>query len=379
MRSLVITPTPTHPTHQGNRARVAQIATALRRRGPVEILYSAIDGAEPETLAAMRDAWDGVHVVPPVSVRPRRAVPSHWGVDEWVAPQLVVAARALAATTRYDVVVANYVWCSLLLECFDAPGTVRVLDTHDVFADRHGLARAAGLSPHWFHTTAAEEARGLARADVVLAIQPAEAAHFARLSAAPVRLLEYAPPPVTLPPRADGGRVVGYFGSANPWNVASLTAFDRLLATREGFADARFLLLGGITRAIVAPRVFQPAGTVADVADAYAAIDLVVNPMVGGTGLKIKTVEALAHGRAVLATRDGGAGLEALGPDLALADPTALADRLARVLARPGGIAEVAARQAPRYAAFQAGVAARLAALVDGWAVGWAVGAGGGR
>lgn len=370
MRSLVITPTPTHPTDQGNRARVAQIAQALRRRGPVEVLYSAIDGAGRETLEAMGAAWDGVHVVPACDVRPRRRAPGHWGLDEWVAPQLLEAARALAAGTHFDVVVCNYVWCSLLLCCFDQPGTVRVLDTHDAFGDRHRMTRAAGLRAHWFYTTPSEEARGLDRADVVLAIQPAEARDFAARCSARVELIPYAPPPRSSPARARNSRIVGYFGSANPWNIASLTAFDRLLADRTDLGDARFLLLGGIAQAVGTPRIFQPVGRVEEAADAYAEVDLIVNPMVGGTGLKIKTVEALAHGRAVLSTADGGVGLESCGVDLMLPNLAALAERLADVLATPDGIAAVARAQAPRYAAFHDDVAARLDGLVDEWASG---------
>ena len=368
MRSLVITPTPTHPTDQGNRARVTQIGQALRRHGPVEVLYSAIDGADAGTIAAMRGAWDVLHVVPPMDFRPRRRVPSHWGLDEWVGPQLLLAAQALAATTTFDVVVVNYVWCSLLLTCFESPGTLRVLDTHDAFGDRHLVTRSAGLRPHWYFTTRAEEARGFARADVVLAIEPSEARDFCARTTARVELLEYSVPPQMPPARPGNRQVVGYFGSGNPWNVASLTALDALLAARSDLGDARFLVLGGITKTIGPLRIFQAAGTVDAVAEAYAALDLVVNPMVGGTGLKIKTVEALAYGRAVLSTVDGGAGLGCCGPDLVLPDLPALADRLVQVLQTPGAIEDIMQVQRPRYAAFHADVSVRLAALVDRWA-----------
>ncbi len=370
MRSLIITPTPTHPTDQGNRARVTQIATALRRRGPVEVLYSAIDGADRETLDAMAAAWDGVHIVPPSGVRPRRRAPGHWGLDEWVSPQLLAAARALSAAVDYDVVVVAYVWCSLLLTCFAKSRTLRVLDTHDVFGDRHKLIRGAGLSPHWFYTTRADETRGLDRADVVLAIQPGEARDFAARCAGRVELVEYAQAPRAAIARNHASPVVGYFGSGNPWNVAGLTALDGLLAVRDDIAHANFLALGGITRTVGPLRVFQPGGRVAHASDAYDEIDLIVNPMVGGTGLKIKTVEALAHGRAVLATADGGAGLEYCGPDVQLADLPALVARLAAVLANPDRIDAVVREQAPCYAAFHANVAARLDALVDRWAEG---------
>ena len=52
----------------------------------------------------------------------------------------------------------------------------------------------------------------------------------------------------------------------------------------------------------------------------YAAVDCVLNPMVPGTGLKIKTVEALAHGRPVLGTEWAFSGLPVEHPGHRAAD-----------------------------------------------------------
>ncbi len=368
MRSLVVTPTPTHPTNQGNRARVHQIASALRRVGAVEVLYYALDGLDERIVEAMREAWDMVHIVPAGGFRAQSRRPSHWGIDEWVSPQLMQAVRFLAAATDYDVVVVNYVWCSWVLTAFDAAATLRVLDTHDAFGDRHQVTRAAGLPAHWFYTTREEEAVGLDRADVVLAIQPEEGRAFTAMTTARVEVIEYAPTPSFLrwremqPPLA-----VGYLGSGNPWNVETLRDFDALLA-RRAIPSGLFLALGGVTRKAAGLQVFQPGGEIDAVADAYAVLDIVVNPMQGGTGLKIKTVEALAHGRVVLSTRDGGLGLEAIHPDLLHADAGALADRLLHLLAHPEQLPELAAAMQAGYRAFHAGLDARLRALVDEWA-----------
>ena len=368
MRSLVMTPTPTHPTNQGNRARVHQIASALRRVGVVEVLYYAVDGLDEGIVEAMRAAWDMVHIVPAGAFRAQRRRPSHWGIDEWVSPQLMQAARFLAATTEYDVVVVNYVWCSWVLTAFDGAATLRVLDTHDAFGDRHQITRAAGLPAHWFYTTRAEEAVGLDRADIVLAIQPEEGRLFAAMTTARVEVIEYAPAPSFLPWRGTPTPLtVGYLGSGNPWNVETLQDFDALLAG-HAMPGAMFLALGGVTRKATGLRVFQPGGEIDAVGDAYASLDIVVNPMQGGTGLKIKTVEALAYGRVVLSTRDGGLGLEAVHPDLLHADPEALADRLLHLLAHLEQLPPLAAAMQAGYRMFHAGLDARLRALVADWA-----------
>ena len=368
MKVLVITPTPTHPTTQGNRVRVAQIAGALRDSGNiVELLYYAVDGSDDESLEAMRAAWDVLYLVTTGGFRARRSHPAYWGLDDWVSPSLVEAVRFLAATTRYDAVVVNYVWCSSLLDYFPLE-TVRIVDTHDAFGNRHELARSAGMSPHWFYTSEAEEGRGLDRAHIVLAIQAEEAAYFRKVTRTPVVTVEYAAPPNFLAPNRGERLTVGYLGSGNPWNVQSVELFDalavRLMRALPDEMWPRMLLFGGITRAVGPLQMFQPVGLVDDVIDAYREIDLVVNPMVGGTGLKIKTVEALAFGRPVLSTKAGGAGLEAIHPDLLHDDIEAMTRRMVDLLAAPAQLTELTERMRDGYSVFHRDVTDRLLSLI---------------
>ncbi len=201
-----------------------------------------------------------------------------------------------------------------------------MLDTHDLFGGRHLAAREQGLDLSWFFTTREEEARDLARADLVLAIQEAEAAVLRERSAAPVLTLGHMPPLRFLtadnnaPPRA----AFGYLGSANPWNVASVRALDAALAEAP---DLPWLLAGQIARRDLRLRS-RPVvlGPVPEAEDFYSAVECVLNPMAGGTGLKIKTVEALAAGLPVLGTRDAFAGLPAEHPGHGAADIPSLVE-----------------------------------------------------
>jgi glycosyltransferase involved in cell wall biosynthesis len=371
MRALVISPTPTHPTTQGNRVRVLQIASALKRAGAtVELVYYAIDGFEGNSIGAMRDTWDVLHVVSNGGFRPRRKFPDVWGVDDWVSPSLLEAVRFLASTTHYDIVVVNYVWCSLLLTLFDPARTTRVLDTHDAFGDRHVLARANHLNPHWFYTTVAEEAKGLDRADLVLAIQAEEGEYFAKITRTPVAVIEYAAAPRFLPDRNGRPLTIGYLGSSNPWNVNSVQLFDTAIAEKLRHLPVaqhpRLLLFGSITKAVKNLRAFHAIGMVDDVEDAYRMMDFVVNPMVGGTGLKIKTVEALSFGRLTLSTRAGGAGLEHLHRDLLLDDIESLADRALALTAAPAAVARAARDVQSAYEQYYNDVSTRLSRLLSG-------------
>ncbi len=53
-------------------------------------------------------------------------------------------------------------------------------------------------------------------------------------------------------------------------------------------------------------------GFVDDLAKAYSQIDIIINPVRWGAGLKIKTVEAMAHGLPLVVSTEGGRGLESL-------------------------------------------------------------------
>jgi glycosyltransferase involved in cell wall biosynthesis len=121
------------------------------------------------------------------------------------------------------------------------------------------------------------------------------------------------------PPGPAPGVPFGYLGSANPWNLAAVRALDAALAAAP---DLPWLLAGRILRRqdlLLAsrPRLMPH---VPDAASFYAAADCVLNPMAGGTGLKIKTVEALAFGNPVLGTRDAFAGLPVEHPGHRCAD-----------------------------------------------------------
>src|SRR5690606_19927881 len=90
-----------------------------------------------------------------------------FGIDEWYDPAIDRHARAFLSGVRPDAVMVEYVYLSKVLECF--PDTVhKLLDTHDVFTDRHRRYLANGERPQWFSTSAREEARALGRAHTVI-------------------------------------------------------------------------------------------------------------------------------------------------------------------------------------------------------------------
>lgn len=307
-RVLLVTPTQTHPPTQGNSARILAFGRELKRRGfAVEVLYFELDQWNPQIHEAMRHEWDELHVLPG---RPHKeqSFAAFWGLDDWCPDALTTKVRGLCRARRYSAVIVNYVWLSKCLEGVE--DSAKIIDTHDLFGGRAEVALRSGLEPSWYFTSEALEAQGLDRADAVLAIQAEEHDLLAARTRARVMTVGH-PVHASFRPAPDTskGETFGYFGSGNPWNLASVKALDGALAQQAPELD--WLLAGSICRRPLglrsSPRVL---GLVDEPADFYDLVSCVLNPMLAGTGLKIKTVEALAHGRPVIGTAEAFRGLE---------------------------------------------------------------------
>lgn len=304
MRILVISSTPTHPQDAGNRARIHALLAALKAAGhAVHFCLLLRENPSPAAISAMAAAWDELIAVPHDRAREGRSLGALHGIDDWILPEAEAAFAQLAARDPgFDLVLVEYVFLSRALEFF-GPGVRKVIDTHDVFGGRAEALAALGLENRFFATTPAEEARGLDRADLVLAIQHEEARLLRGRTSAPVLTLGHLPDAV--PRHQAGGLRIGYLGSVNPLNTRALGRFLDAL----GDDGAEVVLAGGAALPFAARPGLLSLGPVADPAEFYGAVDLVVNPHEGGTGLKIKTVEALAHGLPVIGTMEAFAGL----------------------------------------------------------------------
>jgi glycosyltransferase involved in cell wall biosynthesis len=150
----------------------------------------------------------------------------------------------------------------------------------------------------------------------------------------------YQPRPTDLP--ADGRSVV-FFGllSYVP-NVDGVVHFLKDIWPRIANAhrDARCKIIGGgapaSIRALSGPRV-ELTGFVADLRPHLATAAAVVVPLRLGGGTRLKIVEAMAMGKAIVSTTLGAEGIEAVpGRDLFVEDqPWAFADAVCRLLAEP--------------------------------------------
>jgi glycosyltransferase involved in cell wall biosynthesis len=156
----------------------------------------------------------------------------------------------------------------------------------------------------------------------------------------------YQPRPTDPPP---DGRTVVYFGllSYVP-NVDGVIHFVRDIWPRvtKAHPEARCKIIGArpppSLLALAGPQV-ELTGFVSDLRPHLAAATAVVVPLRLGGGTRLRIVESMAMGKAIVSTTLGAEGIEAVpGRDLLVEDePAAFADAVNRLMAEPGLAAHI--------------------------------------
>jgi glycosyltransferase involved in cell wall biosynthesis len=172
---------------------------------------------------------------------------------------------------------------------------------------------------------------------------------------------------------APDGRTVVYFGllSTVP-NIDGVTNFAQNIWPRIAAAhpQARWKIIGGrlppSLLALAGPRV-ELTGFVWVLRPHLAAAAAVVVPLRLGGGTRLKIVEAMAMGKAIVSTTLGVEGIEAIpGRDILVEDePAAFADAVSRLLAEPSLAARIG--QSARRLAVERYAWSRAARALEGF------------
>lgn len=216
-----------------------------------------------------------------------------------------VAVKQAVSRGKYDAILMNYLW---LAPACAGHGVTTLALTHDVWSDR-----AAGAE---YIYTADEEAALLNSADHVLAISPYDARRFEQMGVSkPVHVLykalAAAPPEDSSPPSA---RCL-FVGSGYGPNAEGLAWFLEkvwpLVLTE--LPSAHLDVCGAVCGSVKeAPLNVHLHGRVADLGEFYHRAAVAIVPLLRGTGLKIKLVEAVSYRKPVVSTSIGVQGIEQL-------------------------------------------------------------------
>jgi glycosyltransferase involved in cell wall biosynthesis len=227
------------------------------------------------------------------------------GLDDFVAK--------LAARYSLSAVIIEYIWLYPAARQLDN-GVARLLDTHDIQHKRVKEFASRGVT-FPLSITRDEEAKIFGLFDALIAIQAAEAAEIQSMCPT-ATVLTVGSTGSTLTDGAEPvvpGRVL-YVGGFNGANIDGLRRFLTTAwpSIRERRTDAHLHVCGYVYRAFLGEEYdhVKFRGHLEDVEREYAEAAVVINPSWIGTGLKIKTVEALARGKPLVTTQKGIEGMD---------------------------------------------------------------------
>jgi glycosyltransferase involved in cell wall biosynthesis len=295
----------------------------------VLILDAYRNTVEAALMKAERVAWS--------IIAGRRFAPSVFG-RRHTASNLDRLSKFIAAR-RFALVVVNKTSSIRLLgSVLDQSTGCKLLDIHDNLPRRARLTRSvafrlAASNPQltrlmriedlgdvfgWASETrlTREEVRQLKRYDGILFPDADEGGAFVSAGLDPARAHVIPWPIVGTVRKRDriGGFQVGFIGSAQLFNFEAAEFFVRqvLPRLRREYPGLRVLVAGSIVRS--AGGILREAGVelipwIEQIADFYRQVDVIVVPLLSGTGVSVKTIEAAAHGSAIVTTPVGLRGL----------------------------------------------------------------------
>jgi hypothetical protein len=315
MKVLIVSKTPTHRTIAGNRYGILAQAEALERLGcGVDFLYVEelplkgsvrdyiIDRQKTQEYWGERFKCFHVSVLQRVAfffVRLyRKMICSDCiGPDDFFPVGLPAFVDKLHKQNHYDVCIVNYYYLTKLLKKIRIRHSA--VFTHDYFAYKHLV-----VGERVQHLTAHSEALAMQRAESVFAVQDEECSYY-KLIAPCSRVYNiygrftYSPQPLC------GNHKLVFLSGGNPFNLNGIRWFVNTVwpSIQFRFSDAKLLIGGSICSSLGDLSCIDGVelqGLVDDPASFYAQADVAINPVYQGTGIKIKTFEAVSYDKITL-------------------------------------------------------------------------------
>jgi len=235
-------------------------------------------------------------------------------IDRWCWPETCTVVRRTVRELVPVAVIAEY---ALLSKSFAGlpTSTLKVIDTVEVFFRNLERFKVDGLTAP-FVCSPESEKEALGRADLLIGIQQNETRALMELFPdKQVITVGHSYTQVGERVRNPSRGVVLYVGSSNPFNTHGLRQFltHAWPVVVSQFPLAQLRVVGSCPRieGVDSPRVVY-TGRVSDegLRNEYRTAHVAINPQMAGTGLKIKCVEALTAGCAIVMNRAGADGIE---------------------------------------------------------------------
>lgn len=323
-KMLMISHIPIFPPNAGSRMRILTMIREIQRMG-IQVSFLYIEVMESDT-RKMAEFFDGRYYQIPHKASASTTALSgiqklcsyifptsfRYNVfaDDWYDDSMQNVITDIGSKVNPDIVWTEYVFTSKALECF--PDTIlKLVDTHDIFGNRYKRFLKQGLEPNWVSIFPKDEIRCLERADYVIAIQREEATYFSKYLTNRVVTVGHVSPVKKIEAAQDNHNIL-FVGGINAVNLDAINYFitEVFPIVRKDFPQAKVVVVGLICEKIEDFPGVEKKQEIEEYEDIYSLARVAINPCRFGTGLKIKNVEAMGYGKALVTTSVGAAGLE---------------------------------------------------------------------
>lgn len=319
VKVLVVSDCPSDPPIAGNRNCIKQNLDFLIKHG-YDVYFLLVDNRDLplSDIRRMEEVWGNKLTVFRITKLQRilqKAIvkiavvckKDYLSLDVFCPWFIKKVVNRIIKTHGIDSVIVNYIWMSSILDKIDVK--CKVIYTHDVFSYKNKKGHSM-----WFSFDSKTEARALNRANHILAIQENEAIYFTYLAPAIDVIPIYMPFTYTQLPQSDHLYNLLFFSGCNEYNIHGLRKFiDEIYpGIKSDFPQVKLLIGGNICNRIwneIHDTSIELKGVYDKPESFYSLGNIVINPVSEGTGLKVKTFEAISYGKIVLAHKHSKEGI----------------------------------------------------------------------
>ena len=309
---LIYSPIPIFPAVQGARIRIAMLSRALKEKGyELFLIQFGSDWVDPQRYdpAAVEREYNELFtkvIRIPKQKDHSKLMRRNIDIDDAYESHVGTTIKKMMEEHDIKVILMNYIFQSKALEMLPED-TVKIIDTHDKFTDKYKIST-------WYSYNAENEGIGISRADIVLAIQDNEKSYFESITEKRVVTIGHMTKKQFIDKQYAHLNTLGIISSGHDADLTAVEKFINLFLKSN--THGLKLKICGMVCDKLADTYIDPSieymFLVDDLKDFYSGIDLCIIPPEGGTGLKIKSIEALSFGVPIVSTKHGFEGVGSL-------------------------------------------------------------------
>ena len=337
---LIVSPVQTPPIQSGSQKCIYEYCELLKAIG-MDVYFLYTENTK-EIDPSLKDYWkDNLYIYKRNFVlnlfkrgfiECRKKICGYNHIDDLYPIGLTHYVKKLQKKNNFDAIMINYAILSKLF--VSKINCKKILYAHDCLSFKK---ERLNVKQFWIDLTPNQEAIGLRRCDIVLSIQENESIYFKYLYPKGNIVTVYSNFKINQQ-AITGNKNILFLSGKNKLNINGINYFIKeiLPLILEKEPEAQLIIGGSICDTL--PRLQNPhiklLGRIIKEDTFYEMGDIAINPIYQGTGLKIKTFEALAYGKITVVHPHSAEGIyqPQKAPILIGHTPQEFADHIVNVL-----------------------------------------------